>query len=926
MTTSAKPSESDRAEVAALAEEIEALLHRDPARAGQLVPTAVDAARQAGARDLEARVSYAHARLRAERGELDAALELIAEARRLWLADGRPLQAARTDLGRMQILDDLGRHREALVVGELLQASLADAAASEDDATLAATIEAAVLGNMGVAQSFLGHHDESLRCYEESERRYAELGLAVQVAQQRANRGIELLALGRAREALSVMAEAEREFRAAGDPLWAAKCATHLAEAQMHTGALVDALRALDRARSELAALGATAEEVRVHLQLGRLQLEAGLLPEAAESARQALRLAEAASLTHDAAFARLTLAAVHLRAHRLVEAEEESLAAAWLFDQIGDEQYHARADLVSAQVAAAHGDPRAPALLAAAAAALGAGGWNAPRAWALLLQSDLADETARGALLDQAAHLVAELGTPSLVDGVAVRRADAARRAGRLDDAVGELRATVARVDLHGPSHVDPLLRVATRTDATAAHDALVHALVTRGRDEDVIEALVVSDSAKAQTLRDLRAGSRRSVPVQSGDDFRDDLSATYSALEHTLDSRDRAALWGRVQQLEARIGTQRLGQALRDNRRPRAADAGATAHGSLAQVSPTLAYHVSGADVVCFAVVGGQVTTSRLTGATTRVDELLRGLAGQWSRFDLGRAFTQRHAAALEDSTRRILADLYDVLLRPVQEWLDDVAAAGMDELTVVPHKALHHVPFAALYDGTAAVLEHWTLSLSPTVRSVAGPPPDVPRAGAGLLIVTVPDEQAPMVAVEADRILAVVPDARVLAGDQATAAALKAALPGPGHVHLACHGLHRPDNPMFSALRLADGWFSCTDLLDLDLDGALLTLSACESGESGIHAAEPLGLAWAGLAAGARGVVVSQRVLDDEGAAELMSTFHAELSDGASPAAALRTAQRAMAVQNPHPYHWASLAFVATPSHRLSEPEIV
>jgi hypothetical protein len=41
-----------------------------------------------------------------------------------------------------------------------------------------------------------------------------------------------------------------------------------------------------------------------------------------------------------------------------------------------------------------------------------------------------------------------------------------------------------------------------------------------------------------------------------------------------------------------------------------------------------------------------------------------------------------------------------------------------------------------------------------------------------------------------------------------------------------------MFRADNPMFSSLRLHDGWLTATDVLRLDLDGAIVTLSACES----------------------------------------------------------------------------------------------
>ena len=153
-----------------------------------------------------------------------------------------------TDLGRMQVLDDLGDHHGAIEVGNQVLRTLPDV---RGDGATSALIEAAVLCNLGVAHSFLGDHETSLRLYAQAETAYATLDQPVQVAQQQANQGIEFLALGRAREARIVLSTARDEFARAGDHLWGAKCAAHLADAHQHLGELVDAIRVLDEAGSE---------------------------------------------------------------------------------------------------------------------------------------------------------------------------------------------------------------------------------------------------------------------------------------------------------------------------------------------------------------------------------------------------------------------------------------------------------------------------------------------------------------------------------------------------------------------------------------------------------------------------------------------------------------------------------------------------
>jgi CHAT domain-containing protein len=151
--------------------------------------------------------------------------------------------------------------------------------------------------------------------------------------------------------------------------------------------------------------------------------------------------------------------------------------------------------------------------------------------------------------------------------------------------------------------------------------------------------------------------------------------------------------------------------------------------------------------------------------------------------------------------------------------------------------------------------------------------------------------------------------------MVADQATSAALRSAVPGPAVVHLACHGQYRQANPMFSALRFADRWMTASELLELDFGGALVTLSACETGKHGSDSAEPIGLAWAFLAAGARGAVVSQWLVDDTVTAQLMSVLYRELAAGSAPATALRTAQLEVSEVWEHPYYWAPFSYVAS-----------
>jgi CHAT domain-containing protein len=130
----------------------------------------------------------------------------------------------------------------------------------------------------------------------------------------------------------------------------------------------------------------------------------------------------------------------------------------------------------------------------------------------------------------------------------------------------------------------------------------------------------------------------------------------------------------------------------------------------------------------------------------------------------------------------------------------------------------------------------------------------------------------------------------------------------------VHVATHARYREDNPLFSALRLADRWLHLYEILNLDLDADLVVLTGCDTG-AGRHFAgdDMIGLARGFLARGARRLVVSFWPVDDPSTATLAERFHEAHASGADPAEALRTAALSVRSEQPHPYYWAPFALL-------------
>ncbi|WP_323791757.1 CHAT domain-containing protein [Nocardioides sp.] len=934
----------DRAALERLVSRAEDLLHVAPASAERLCELVMASDDVPGRSAAAARAQYAWARVCAERGELERALQLIAAARAALLEVNDELGALRTDLGRMQVLDDLGRHGAAVEVGEGVLAALEALPVPVERRVERDTVRAAALCNVGVAHSFTGFHERSLECYSASESAYTALGLSVQVAQQRANRGIELLALGRAREAVECLASARAAFEADGDRLWAAKCAVNLAEAFHQLGSLVEALTVLEESRTTLAELGAHAEEVRAGLETGRAYLAAGLYAEARSACVEAALRADEHDLRHDAGYASFTLALAMIGLDDLDGAATELRRAERLFTETDDRQYLARVQLTQAELAVLREDVElASTILHEAMTALEAGRWQIPLASARLLESDLAPSMSRrSALLVALGPLVHDLGIPELRHAYDLRLARVSIEQGRVDEAETALRRAVELVESRGASLGDPQLRIAFRSDRVAAHDALIDLLARRGTSEDVEEACRLSDLAKAQTLLDLTGGTvgseagaidRAAVATAAPaggelQQLRSDLNATYTALQTAEEASRRALLRERAGCLEDELAALRLRASVATTSGGAVSLASRSTMGDQQRWSwilqesrtgrPVVHFHVLSNDVLVFVIVDGQVHLRRLVDVMPDITRCLDALVAQWSRFAIGAVFVRRHAHALTETTVAVLTALHALVLKPVQHLLE---ATRVDELVVVPHRQLQRVPFHALHDGEIHLAEQWAVTLSPTLPRRATQPP---RPLVGMLALAVPDDLGPQISDEA-QFLSNRQDSFVLRGAEASSEALAAHVPGPERVHLACHGLYRPDNPLFSALKLGDGWLTSADVLDLDLGGALVVLSACESGRMSVRTAEPVGLAWAFLAAGASGVIVSQWLVDDAVTVAVMRALHAHLDAGTPTAEALRLAQLDVAIDHSHPYYWAPFVYVAgAAAYELSEAD--
>jgi CHAT domain-containing protein/Tfp pilus assembly protein PilF len=141
-------------------------------------------------------------------------------------------------------------------------------------------------------------------------------------------------------------------------------------------------------------------------------------------------------------------------------------------------------------------------------------------------------------------------------------------------------------------------------------------------------------------------------------------------------------------------------------------------------------------------------------------------------------------------------------------------------------------------------------------------------------------------------------------VLVKDEATEAAVKQQpLADYRVVHLAAHGIMSTKFPARSALVLRpsgneDGLLQAREILNLRLNAALVTLSACDTSSGATHGQDGVAsLVRPFVAAGARAVVANLWAADDTFSAALMREFYRELAGGTDIGESLRRAKLRM-----------------------------
>jgi CHAT domain-containing protein len=456
--------------------------------------------------------------------------------------------------------------------------------------------------------------------------------------------------------------------------------------------------------------------------------------------------------------------------------------------------------------------------------------------------------------------------------------------------------------------------LHLSGETDETAASEAFtcIEAAKSRSMTEMIFQSgqsLPMGDEGQSELVRRIR-------------DLREELNWYYHRIE-LEQLRPEESSSKRLQQLheKALSHENELLRALRElpaNEREYAT-LETPADFSLARLQSTLPsdtalieYYSTG-DRLIAAVVTRESIKLTAVSVVSRVSHFLHLLRFQLSKFRMGAAYANRFAQPLLAATEAHLEALYAELIDPIREQLN------ARHLLVVPHGALHFLPFHALRNHGEYLCDEHTISYAPSATVFALCQEKTGSDGLNSLVMGIPDERAPQILHEVQTVAKLLPHTELFLGAQATSQILRERGSASSLLHIATHGTYRQDNPMFSGIRLGDGYLNLYDLYQIRLPAKLVTLSGCATGMNFVSAGdELLGLQRGLFCAGATSLLLSLWDVQDETTSALMQEFYKHYIQTGDMARALHSAMKQLRQTHPHPYFWAPFVLVG----KLSE----
>ncbi|MCP4833894.1 MAG: CHAT domain-containing protein [Phycisphaera sp.] len=895
---------------------LESLLHRDAKRVVAAGPVVAHFARDHGVVELAARSMRSTVTALAYTGEHARSIDLALEARQLAMSAGAAEEAARALVAAMHSRCETGQIDAAIEGGEIARRELL----SLDRSDLAIRVDL----NLGNVRKMQG---EATLAIEHLER---VLGA---ISEDDPIRPHALNAVGECWFVLDDLVRSERAFRESESLLgdhdglaWSIVVGNR-ADVASREGRYQEAIDLYRTARKRCEDLELESTAARLTLESGEVLGHAGLIDEAISEIKDALDRLERLEMSFESGRACMSLGALQMRMGRFEESIVFLDRAERFFNSIDNQRMVERSQLLAVESAMRLGRlDSAEAMLNSIRGDRGLGEPSAEDVKWWFLYSQMSHRRGKAPDALGAARTMLEialkLGLQTLIIDAETNLAENLIRMGFINDGLTTARAAAEGLDRIREGFTASRLRGAFLASRTGPYQALVAALVARGRPGDIEEAFLLAERARSRDLVeriDAGLGSMEDLDPEI-EAIRRRLRALYASLDDDgLDDQRRSRIDVRQREIDrleidldrrlvgrrAEVSTETAFQSMDDVR------------GVVPHAGAILQYFSCGDRMYAFTLVDGRASAIELPADMSAIESAVTELHFQCRRRlrgDVGPGLGSRMKAMCDG----ILTYLYDVLVEPLGSEIH-----GVSRWLVVPHGPLVAVPFHALRNEGRYVIDDIVVTSTPSLE-MAQRLADMPHRGSGVLVATVSDRRAPAIQAEGDRVAEVHDSVRRLDGEEADSKRVLEALSTVEIAHIACHGRFLPGSPRSSGLRLSDRWVTIRDIRELPRTPPVVILSGCETGlhpQAGAN--ELLGLSRSFAGGGSRSVVASLWSVHDSTSTRLMTRMHERLSNDAQVeiGEVLSEAQREIQRESPHPAFWAPF-FCSEPSRLDSE----
>ncbi len=685
------------------------------------------------------------------------------------------------------------------------------------------------------------------------------------------NLGLTYQFLGRYHDSDVRLRRAHQDAVALGFPDLAAAAVHNRGRLQLLLGNLPRALSLMEQAR----ALGGELLPPGAVLDRARVLSEAGLVDQAMETLEEGEEAARSGGIAHDVAEADLERARLALLRHEHADARRYAARAERRFARGSEAAWAVRASLLRLQADVLAG--------------------RNPEAVATTL-TELADGAARAsAVTAEAAVLAAEANA-------LVGRLDEARRhlarpeVRRAASFPLRLQRTLALAELHAAEGRPDLVRRELRRGAhrlaveqarhTSIDSRTAVALHTRRlRDAHLDLAIATGSPAQVFDATELWRGvSQRLPPLVASPDVElarltADARRLHAEAYDAPDALRRSTLEAAAREVERAV-------ARRDWEQSGTAFAPAEERPvAVAALRPLLEQARAGLlslflhrdQLWAVTVTPGGARLTRVRGGGRVVEAAAR------LRADLA---TRRLAvgtdleAVIERSMMRTVVSLGEILA-PV--------LPRAHRVVIIPSSTLASLPWRLVPGIRGRVV---TVAPSATFWARRSVPVGVRTAGQRVVALAGPGLARS--ASEADDVARVWGVVRRPGGPVSTGSQLRAALSDSTIVHVAAHGIHQDESPLFSSVVMGDGPVFAHEFQRTGVGAQHVVLSSCEVGRTHVRSGdEALGLTASLLATGVRSVVAAVGPVGDDDAHAVMTAYHRVLAQGLDAAEALEIA---------------------------------